>query len=77
MPVLSAGLTGQALPVEDYGRHVAWPGQRSVTFSDALTYVRRRLWREWVLPRAGLAVLVATLSPGTREPLMSSLTLAA
>jgi hypothetical protein len=29
-------------------RVVDWPGKRDVTFSDAITAVRRWLWVEWV-----------------------------
>jgi hypothetical protein len=32
---------------------VEWPGKTGVTFSDALTCVRRWLWREWIFPQAG------------------------
>ena len=34
-------------------RAVDWPGKRDVTFSDAITAVRRWLWREWVFAIPG------------------------
>jgi hypothetical protein len=35
-------------------RLVEWPGKRDVTFSDAITAVRRWLWLEWVFALRGL-----------------------
>jgi hypothetical protein len=32
---------------------IDWDGKRAVTFSDAITAVRRWLWAHWVFPRAG------------------------
>ena len=43
----------QALPESKRSGRVEWPGKVGVTFSDALTCVRRWLWREWVLPQVG------------------------
>ena len=34
-------------------RVVDWPGKRDVTFSDAITVVRRWLWVEWVFAIPG------------------------
>ena len=34
-------------------RVVDWPGKRDVTFSDAITAVRRWLWVEWVFAIPG------------------------
>ena len=36
------------LPEADRRPHVLWSGKRAVCFSDAITAVRRWLWREWV-----------------------------
>jgi DDE superfamily endonuclease len=56
-------------------RVVDWPGKQDVTFSDAITAVRRWLWLEWVfaipgchkafekLSRAFQAVLLSALAP--------------
>ena len=43
----------QGLPESKRTGRVEWPGKVGVTYSDALTSVRRWLWREWVFPRAG------------------------
>jgi hypothetical protein len=37
------------------------PAPDGTTFSDALTTVRRWLWREWVFPQAGGAVALEEL----------------
>jgi hypothetical protein len=42
-----------ALPAEQRLGSVSWPGKTTVTFSDALTVVRRWLWSAWVFPQAG------------------------
>jgi hypothetical protein len=65
------------LPDEQRIGGVAWAGKRHVTFSDALSAVRRRLWCDWVFPRTGLAEPVEKLPPAARELLLSALTLAA
>ena len=42
------------LPAEEQEQGaVEWEGKRRVTFSDAITAVRRWLWTDWVFPRAG------------------------
>jgi hypothetical protein len=43
----------RSLPESRRVGRVEWPGKVGVTFSDALTCVRRWLWREWVFPQAG------------------------
>jgi hypothetical protein len=57
----------QALPEAKRSGRVAWPGKEGVTFSDALTSVRRWLWREWVFPQAGGATAVEELPEPLRE----------
>lgn len=51
----------QALPESKRCGGVEWPGKAGVTFSDALTAVRRWLWREWVFPQAGGAAALEEL----------------
>jgi hypothetical protein len=63
-----------ALPAEQRSGAVRWPGKAGVTFSDALTAVRRWLWSEGVFPGAGADVAVQQLPPGVRELLLSALT---
>jgi hypothetical protein len=44
------------LPAEDQEQTGPdWPGKQTVTFSDAITAVRRWLWTHWVFPRTGHA----------------------
>lgn len=54
-------------------RAVAWPGKRNVTFSDALTAVRRWLWQEWVFAIPGHAEAFAKLRPPFRQLLLNGL----
>src|SRR5829696_5793674 len=49
---------------------VEWPGKATVTFSDALSGVRRWLWAETVLPQAGDATALAKLPKPVRELLL-------
>jgi hypothetical protein len=67
----------QALPEAKRSGGVAWPGKAGVTFSDALTSVRRRLWREWVFPQAGGSLAVEELPEPLREVLFYALAPAA
>jgi hypothetical protein len=69
--LLYAALPAKAARV----RGVAWPGKHDVTFSDAITAVRRWLWQEWVfaipghseafqkLPRPFRVLLLSGLAP--------------
>jgi hypothetical protein len=56
---------------------VTWPGKRDVTFSDAITAVRRWLWLEWVLAVPGHRAAFQKLSPGFRRLLLNGLAPAA
>ena len=67
----------QALPEVKRTGRVEWPGKEGVTFSDALTSVRRWLWREWVFPQAGGASAVEELPPSLRDVLFYALAPAA
>ena len=53
---------------QDQGR-VEWEGKQSVTFSDAITAVRRWLWMHWVFPRAGHDAALEKL-PATFQQLL-------
>lgn len=59
------------------GGIVAWPGKRDVTFSDAITAVRRWLWLEWVLAILGHREAFQKLKPGCRQILLHGLAPAA
>jgi hypothetical protein len=58
-------------------RVVDWPGKRDVTFSDAVTAVRRWLWQEWVFATPGLDRAFAKLPRPLREILLYGLAPAA
>jgi len=54
-------------------RVVDWPGKRDVTFSDAMTAVRRWLWQQWVFAIPGHSEAFAKLPPSFRVALLSGL----
>jgi hypothetical protein len=56
---------------------VSWPGKVGVTFSDALTAVRRWLWTEGVFQQAGGGTALEKLPDPLREILFSALAPAA
>jgi hypothetical protein len=58
-------------------RLVNWPGKRDVTFSDAITSVRRWLWVEWVLTIPGHRGGFQKLATGLRQILLNGLAQAA
>ena len=66
-----------ALPEHQRSGGVSWPGKERVTFSDALACVRRRLWSEWVFPRAGAGRAIEKLPEPVRELVLSALAPAA
>jgi hypothetical protein len=56
---------------------VSWPGKSVVTFSDALTAVRRWIWSEGVFSHLPDGVAIAKLPPPIREVLYAALAPAA
>jgi hypothetical protein len=58
-------------------RVVDWPGKRDVTFSGAITAVRRWLWLEWVLAIPGHRDAFSKLSGPFRQILLNGLAPAA
>jgi len=58
-------------------RAVAWAGKIDVTFSDAITAVRRWLWREWVFAIPGYKPVFEKLSRPFRSLLLHALAPAA
>jgi hypothetical protein len=56
---------------------ITWPGTSAVTFSDALTTVRRWIWSEGVLSLAGSNDAIEKLPPPLREALFTALAPAA
>lgn len=66
-----------ALPQGKRQGGVRWPGQETVTFSDALAAVRRWLWSDWVFPQADGGAAVEKLPAPMREIILSALASAA
>jgi hypothetical protein len=58
-------------------RVVDWPGKHDVTFSDAITAVRRWLWLEWVFTIPGHRTEFSKLSGPFRQILLNGLAPAA
>jgi DDE superfamily endonuclease len=56
------------------GAVVAWPGKQDVTFSDALTAVRRWLWVDWLFALPGHGAAFSKLSRPFRQLLLAGLT---
>jgi hypothetical protein len=53
-----------------------WTGKATVTFSDAVTIVRRDLWRHWIFENPTYKPVVEKLSPKQRRQLIRAITLA-
>ena len=62
------------LPAAERAGVVCWPGKATVTFSDALTAVRRSVWAEGVFRQAKIDRAIAELPANVRELLLSGLT---
>jgi hypothetical protein len=58
-------------------RAADWPGKRDVTFSDAITAVRRWLWLEWVFATPSRRRALRKLGGGLRRILLNALAPAA
>jgi DDE superfamily endonuclease len=56
---------------------VVWLGKESMTFSDAITAVRRWLWEDWVFARAGHGAAFEKLPAALKETLLYGLAPAA
>ena len=54
-------------------RVVDWPGKQDVTFSDAVTAVRRWLWQEWVFALPGHTAAFSKLSRPFRQILFANI----
>jgi DDE superfamily endonuclease len=66
-----------ALPERERRGSVQWPGKAVVTFSDALTAVRRWLWSSWVFPQAAGGTAIQQLPEPLRTLVFSALAPAA
>jgi hypothetical protein len=58
-------------------RLIDWPGKRDVTFSDAITAVRRWLWQDWVFATPGHRKAFSKFSLPFRQLVLQGLTPAA
>ncbi len=67
----------QGLPEAKREGRVEWPGKQGVTFSDAITSVRRWLWQEWVFPQAGGSTAIEQLPKPIQRVLFYALAPAA
>lgn len=67
----------QALPAEQRTGGVQWPGKVGVTFSDALSAVRRWLWTAGVFPQVGDATGLKKLPAPLQEIILAVLAPAA
>lgn len=56
---------------------IIWPGKKNVTFSDALTAVRKAIWREWFFKRADQSNTFEKIPKEIQETLLRSLSLVA
>jgi hypothetical protein len=66
------------LPAEaTAGRGVEWAGKGGVTFSDAITALRRWLWRNWGFAKGGHDQAFAKLPEPLQEVLLYALAPAA
>jgi uncharacterized protein YerC len=52
---------------------IDWPGKKDVTFSDAITAVRRWLWQEWVFAIPGHREAFSKLAPPFRQLVLQGL----
>ena len=73
----AVALVFAALPLEQRQGAVRWPGKATVTFSDALTAVRRLLWSDWVFRQAGGAAALEKLPQSLQALLFTALAPAA
>ena len=53
-----------------------WTGKTTVTFSDAITLVRRDLWRRWIFATPAFKLVMQKLTPQQKRQLTRTLTLA-
>jgi hypothetical protein len=65
------------LPAAQRQRAIDWVGKETVTFSDALTAVRRWLWQDWVLSQPEFGPAFAQLPAALRQVLLRGLAPAA
>ena len=73
----AVALWSAALPDHDRQNiEPTWAGKTTVTFSDAITLVRRDLWRRWIFATPAFQAVVQKLTPNQKRQLIRTLTLA-
>ena len=66
-----------ALPERDrQNPEPTWKGKTTVTFSDAITLVRRDLWSRWIFATPAFMLVMQKLTPQQKRQLTRTLTLA-
>ena len=55
---------------------VEWNGKATATYSDAITIVRRDLWRHWIFANPAYQSVIQKLSPTQKRQLIHTITLA-
>ena len=66
-----------ALPERDRQKlEPTWTGKTTVTFSDAITLVRRDLWSRWIFAAPAFKLVMQKLTPNQKRQLTRTLTLA-
>lgn len=71
------GLWYAALPErERQNPESTWVGKKTVTFSDAITLVRRDLWRRWIFATPAFRMVMQKLTPNQKRLLTRTLTIA-
>ena len=66
-----------ALPERDRQKlEPTWTGKTTVTFSDAITLVRRDLWSRWIFATPAFKLVMQKLTPQQKRQLTRTLTLA-
>ncbi len=53
-----------------------WAGKQTVTFSDAMTLVRRDLWRRWLFETPAFKAIVRQMTPQQKNLILNAVTLA-
>ena len=74
---LVALLYAQLPPCHTRGVQVTWVGKQDVTFSDALTAVRRWVWHDWIFVMCGHQDAFTKLPDSLRNILLYALAPAA
>lgn len=53
---------------------IVWRGKRTIAFSDAITFVRRQLWHDWIFESPRHGTVFQKLTPKEKHLMLSALT---